>query len=1256
MDWKENFTEAELDKGRVFFNSGKAKKLVYYDGIHYSCTVRDDRNYLVSADIIDGALHDQQCGCDTFDRMGNCAHIAALLYLVEKEYGVTNGQNMGESEDFDLYEFRDQDTFSMNYYDKSIRTAFRNLRELRDTEEKERREDETAAYVDDGYSYFKPDRLLESVAYDKKDLAKAKELAHKAAARQPDVNAYFSDDPKHPEKLSGIVYINGNTYGYADSVMMEIDSDGVKSAYCRQWCPRSADKSRAGHTLCVHELAAVLVMQEYLKANPIGDKTDYRTYRALSEMGLAVSGESDRTGRLMLKPLLEYSLRNGLRVSFRIGYEKLYKVTKLEDIRDGIQKGETRQFGKNTQMELSYDYLSEDARKWYSFIDNVLEEQEMQIKYYDSNLKSYKSNSYAKYGSSIPLFGKNLDDFYESAAGGRVESSIENLTGKQKSEISFEDGSLRLHFDVLPDVSEGLFHGVEVKGKMPAFFRGQTRYYYLHKDRLIRLLEDFSRKIRPVADWYRDGDIDMHVGRKQLAGFYRNTLPKLQEFADVEIKDEKLILSHIPPVPQLVTYFDYQDGYVLCYAEAYYGNERTEIQDLLNSDDNVLRELHMKMSYRDIDREGELLSIILEYVDGFDPDERVFIRQKEDNDVYMLLTEGIDRISKISDVRITDRFKRMLRHRRPVMQVGISVQSGLLDLSVTGEDLTQDEIYRILGSYKRKQRFFKLKDGSFLSLEDDETLARLTELMDSLHMTPKQFVSGKLKLPMYRALYIEKMLEQTEDLKLDRDQKYRGLLKEFKTVEDADFEIPEHLEGILRNYQVTGYRWLMTLDHYGFGGILADEMGLGKTLQAIAVMESVFASEGEGRALVVCPASLVYNWYEEITRYAPDLSPVVIAGSMNEREKMLSDDTEGNVYITSYDLMKRDVSHYEDMEFRLFFIDEAQYIKNQSTAAAKSVRLIKAKSRFALTGTPIENRLGELWSIFEFLMPDFLYDYATFRKELETPIVKNQNQAAGDRLKKMVSPFILRRKKADVLKDLPDKLEETRYARMDDKQSKLYDAQVLHLKSLLGRRSDDEIRKSQIEILAELTKMRQVCCDPLLYYKDYKGESAKREMCIDLLTSLADGGHKTLLFSQFTSMLELLEKDLDEAGLAYYKIIGATPKEQRLKLVNQFNQDDTPVFLISLKAGGTGLNLTGADSVIHYDPWWNKSAENQATDRAHRIGQKNVVTVYKLIIKGSIEEKILNMQEEKSKLAEEILSADGISNTLINREALMELL
>ena len=523
----------------------------------------------------------------------------------------------------------------------------------------------------------------------------------------------------------------------------------------------------------------------------------------------------------------------------------------------------------------------------------------------------------------------------------------------------------------------------------------------------------------------------------------------------------------------------------------------------------------------------------------------------------------------------------------------------------------------------------------------------------------EQLTQGGDRIPKYRSLYVERLLDSHNEIAASRDRHFKSLIRSFQTIKDSDFDVSASLSDVMRPYQLYGFRWLSTLTQAGFGGILADEMGLGKTIQMLSLLDSL-RQAGETRpALVICPASLVYNWKEECSRFTPDLSVETLAGTLSQRKSILKQIAFGgetaDLYITSYDLLKRDITAYDGLYFSSVILDEAQYIKNHKTAIAKAVKILQADHRFALTGTPIENRLSELWSIFDFLMPGFLYTSSEFAERFEAPIMKKKDPAATARLSRMTEPFILRRKKTDVLKDLPEKLEEVHTSLMEDDQRKLYDAQVVHMKEILsssGNSGEDKMR-----VLAEITRLRQLCCDPSLLFEDYKGSSTKRAACLELIQNAIDGGHRMLVFSQFTSMLSLLAEDLKQAKIPFYTITGSTPKQERIRLVGEFNsREDVPVFLISLKAGGTGLNLTGADVVIHYDPWWNLAVQNQATDRAHRIGQTHQVTVIKLITAKTIEEKIMELQEAKRDLADAIM--EGQSNSLMSmtKEELLALL
>ena len=519
-----------------------------------------------------------------------------------------------------------------------------------------------------------------------------------------------------------------------------------------------------------------------------------------------------------------------------------------------------------------------------------------------------------------------------------------------------------------------------------------------------------------------------------------------------------------------------------------------------------------------------------------------------------------------------------------------------------------------------------------------------------------------IKMPLFRALYLDELLAEKESVELKKNREYRKLIGKMRSYENGDYEVPQSLEAVLREYQRDGFYWIKTLKENGFGGILADDMGLGKTLQILAFLLSEKEQGKVGdelRTLIVAPASLVYNWKKEVERFTPQLSVCVMAGTAHERKELIKNQTSNvDVWITSYDLLKRDIELYQDIVFANEIIDEAQYIKNQTTHAAKSVRLVNSSFRMALTGTPMENRLSELWSIFDYLMPGFLYGYTRFRSEIETLIVSDKDEDAMTRLRAMIHPFILRRLKKDVLKELPEKQEEIVTVALSGEQKKLYQAHSQRLKMFLEDQNDEDFAQNKLQILAELTKLRQLCCGPELLLENYKGENAKLETCIELITQAIAGGHKILLFSQFTSMLDLIGEELKKAKIDYYRIDGSVKKEARMEMVEQFQnpQNQVSVFCISLKAGGTGLNMTAADIVIHYDPWWNKAAQNQATDRAHRIGQKHAINVYQLIAEETIEQKICELQQVKEDLAEEVLSGEGISSTQFNKDEIMNLL
>jgi superfamily II DNA or RNA helicase len=637
------------------------------------------------------------------------------------------------------------------------------------------------------------------------------------------------------------------------------------------------------------------------------------------------------------------------------------------------------------------------------------------------------------------------------------------------------------------------------------------------------------------------------------------------------------------------------------------------------------------------------------------------IREEDEQTILLMLTDGVEILKSIGQVFSTTAFDGMMKPTGPSVKVGLSIDSNLVEISPIADEVPMNEVGALLESYRRNRRYHRLKDGSFVDLKDAD-LAELDRIAADFDLSGQQLDSGTVTIPGFHAFLLDSQVDDA-----NKSESFTAYVDELKVIDPQRYQVPEHMRGILRPYQVEGFQWLSTLWDKGFGGILADEMGLGKSVQLLSLIE---ARKGGGPALIVCPASLVYNWAAECEKFTPDLNVEVVAGTKARRRKTIAaiasacadrpDEQDApDVVVTSYDLLRRDVDDYQACRFALMALDEAQYIKNHATKLAKAVKQITAEHRFALTGTPIENRLSELWSIFDFLMPGLLGSYTRFREKYEQPIMAPgpEHSVMADKLQALVGLFIKRRLKKDVLTDLPDKFENIVTVKLEGEQRRLYAAHEQRLRATLTKTKDADFNVKKIRILAEFTLLREICCDPRLVYADAKHCSAKLDAISDLVANCIDENKKALIFSQFTSYLDLIGARLAERGVDYYTITGETPKKRRVELVDEFNGNDVPVFLISLKAGNTGLNLVGASVVVHADPWWNAAAQDQATDRAHRIGQKRDVNVYQIVAKDTIEERILKLQQTKNDLAQQFTSgrtASGVGS--LTKDDLLSLL
>ncbi|MGL5753055.1 MAG: DEAD/DEAH box helicase, partial [Paraclostridium sp.] len=661
-------------------------------------------------------------------------------------------------------------------------------------------------------------------------------------------------------------------------------------------------------------------------------------------------------------------------------------------------------------------------------------------------------------------------------------------------------------------------------------------------------------------------------------------------------------------------YFDKEDSKLICEIKYIYTN---------GEDNNPIE--HEGYIIRNFKKEYDVEDKLYSY--NFYNRKDKYVLNVDDWIEFEFFRDKINELKEIGDVYYSDRLKNIKIYKNVNIKANFSLlNQNYLDFDFSIEDIDKDEYKDILKAFKSKRKFFKLKNDSFLDLQD-EKLNKFFALVDDIK--DKNMLKddeATYRLGMSNSLYLNELLED-EDLGFIKGvDEIKERSEKFKSMSDLEVTVPQTLNATLREYQVRGLQWFKTMSYFDFGGILADEMGLGKTIQTITFL----LSEKGKKSIIITPTSLIYNWKNEFETFAPSLNVVVLHGNKNERTSLYKQIDKADVILTTYGVLKNDFEDYGNKMFDYCIIDEAQNIKNPYSQSSEVVKNIQARVKFALTGTPIENNLLELWSIFDFIMPGYLYSKNRFKEEF----IKSSDNY--EELRKQIQPFILRRLKKDVLTQLPDKIETKFFVEMTTEQKKAYQT---YAENIIEKMKNSDLKKDKITILSYLTTLRQLCLDPSIKVDDYTGGSGKIEVLKELVHENIQGNHKMLVFSQFTSVLKNIGKEFEKENIKYFYLDGTTNAKDRIGLVNEFNQSkDTSVFLISLKAGGTGLNLTGADVVVHFDPWWNPAIENQATDRAHRYGQENVVEVIKLIAKGTIEEKIVKLQEVKKELIDRVIS------------------
>ena len=950
------------------------------------------------------------------------------------------------------------------------------------------------------------------------------------------------------------------------------------------------------------------------------------------------------TDLIEIEPKIIYDTQNKeMSVEFKLGNGKnSYKIKNLITFYDTFSNEGTFKYGQKLEFKHTRSIF---RNKDLKLLDFLLKYSEI-IKYTNESIGQQRYYGKVMNESSIIISNTCLDEMFDVFDGEYIK--IKKDYNEDKILFLNEAPDIKFILEEENEKEYKLYPNIDIYNYDVLY--GKKYLYMIIEDVIYRCPMDFKNSILKLLELFKNNFTKEILFKKtDIPKLFSLVVPSIKKNLEVKNVNTEELEKYIPQELYVKVYLDSNESNFIT-ADIKFGYKDFEFNPLIENK-------NIKIP-RDVVKETKTLETFIQT--GFMLDQqngRLVLT--DDEKIYNFLSEEIMYYMKNFEILATDAFKKKeIRHPK-ISNIGIKIENNLLKINLSEFNFSPSELAEIMEKYKLRKKYYKLTDGSFIDLEENETLDFLEKLNIDGSLNYEDLESGELDLPVYRTLYLDKLLKGTS-MNVYKSKEYKDLINDIQNVNDEYIKIPKGLNATLRRYQEIGYKWLKTLDMYGLGGILADDMGLGKTLQVISLLLDYNENSDEKRtSMVVCPSSLALNWFNEINKFAPTLKTTVIAGNAEERKRLIQKLQDYDIIITSYDLLKRDVDTYTEINYEYKFIiaDEAQYIKNNNTQNFKAIKKIKAQTKFALTGTPIENSLAELWSIFDFSMPGYLYSYRKFKESFETPIIKEEDTYKMSKLKMLIEPFILRRIKEEVLTELPEKTVTVLNSEMEEEQQKLY----MSYMSKAREEVENELiasgfEKNQMKILALLMRLRQICCHPKLFIDNYDGGSGKLNQCMEIIKDAVQGNHKILLFSGYTSMFDIIEKELEKEDIKYFKLTGQTKVSERIELVDEFNENnDIKVFLISLKAGGTGLNLIGADMVIHYDPWWNISAENQATDRTYRIGQKRNVQVYKLITKNSIEEKIYELQQKKAKLVDNMLSTNETFISKLSKDEIMDL-
>ena len=913
--------------------------------------------------------------------------------------------------------------------------------------------------------------------------------------------------------------------------------------------------------------------------------------------------------RLEVTLVLPQKSGQELRIGLRTGEKKLYVIKDIRRFLTSAEAEETIPLGKEFVYQPEWMRYSDDDERLLNLLRKLCSAQET------------GPHASGPVNRLILLPDPFAEELLDQA--GDTPIRVMDQSGKIVHCKPVRGAQVPMHFTVNLGP-----RGLQVSGRIPPDLQPVTAgcTWVMTGGNLIKTEKDQTKLIRLIYENQYEGRCLMEYPLNDTERVIGEVLPYLKIRGAVEIGEE--LRKRLVRLPlKTAVYLDKDGKSVIASVRFTYGE--IILDPFGAAEKKITLDKGEQLLLRDAEGEHAVLEILANA--GFRVGKEN-IRLSGTDAVFDFVSQGVKRLQEVSEVFLSREFKRIVP-RRPILSGSMRMNGDRLELMLTRDGEPVDEILELMEALSRKRRYFRLRSGEFLDLNDlanwQETAAGIYEaaVRDGNELNRDSIV-----LRAYRAGYLTSMLENS-GVKIELDDEVKALSNSLANG-SGEAETPEMASGVsLRDYQKRGYEWMTALDRMHMGGILADDMGLGKTAQIIALL---LATREEGRtSLVVAPTSLTYNWLSEFHKFAPNLSVTVLSGNGTQRAGLIRHITTNgdvDVVITSYPLIRRDISLLKDFRFRFVILDEAQNIKNAGSVAAQAVKQLQADTRFALTGTPMENGVGELWSLFDFVLPGYLPGYNTFLRKYQ------DGENAADLLKR-IQPFLIRRLKQDVLEELPDKMETTLTARMTPEQERIYRAALERLRPQINQLLDEKgAGRGRIEVLSAITELREICCHPALVMSDYKGGSGKEEMLLELLPEMIRNGRRVLIFSQFTSMLRLLRGRIEENGFNTLYLDGDTPAGERLTLTERFNEGEGEIFLISLKAGGSGLNLTGADMVILYDPWWNPAAEEQATDRAHRIGQQKKVTVIRMVTGETIEEQVVELGARKKALFERLIT------------------